>query len=240
MSCRIEGRYLGIGVGPGDPELLTLKAILALKSCAIVVYPANQDGDSMALDIVSDYLLPDTETYPVQLDFTRDRTQAEAAYKQAARDISSQLSAGLDVGILCLGDPLFHGSFLYLHQHLRDKHPWQVIPGISAPFAAAARVGKALAMQQEHLTILPGHDDSPKAQQALQGALAQGNSVVVMKAGRRRQAIAAQIRAAGRAADAVYLEQIGLEEEQVVLSLDDLPEGTGSYFSLFLISSNPV
>ncbi|MFA6022387.1 MAG: SAM-dependent methyltransferase [Rhodospirillales bacterium] len=134
----MTGTLWGIGIGPGDPELLTAKAIRLLGALPVLAWPAPLDGDGMARTIAAAYIPPGKIEIPIRLSFRPDRDDTDAAYGRAAETIAAHLTAGRDVGILCEGDPLFFGSFIYVLNRLRDRFPVQVVPGISSPMAAAA------------------------------------------------------------------------------------------------------
>ncbi len=126
----MTGTLYGVGVGPGDPELLTLKAVRILQSVPVVAYPATPQGSAQARDIAAEWLIDKREiqiTMPCML----DRGPVNKGYDEAAVVIAEELSAGRDVAILCEGDPLFYGSFSYLLQRLGDRFPCVVIPGIN-------------------------------------------------------------------------------------------------------------
>ncbi len=123
----MSGTLYGIGIGPGDPDLLTLKAVKLLQSCPVIVWPAPLTGDGLARTIAAPHI-PDGKTeIAIRLSFHPDRADTDAAYDQAASAIAAHLAAGRDVAVLCEGDPLLFGSFIYLLDRLRDQ-PVQVVP----------------------------------------------------------------------------------------------------------------
>jgi precorrin-2/cobalt-factor-2 C20-methyltransferase len=125
------GTLYGVGVGPGDPELLTLKAVRILQSVPVVAYPATPQGSAQARDIAAQWLNGQREI-PIAMPCMLDRGPVNAGYDEAAIAIAEELTAGRDVAVLCEGDPLFYGSFSYLLQRLGDRFPCAVIPGINS------------------------------------------------------------------------------------------------------------
>jgi len=112
----MSGTLYGIGVGPGDPELITLKAHRILKACSVVAYPAPDDGTSFARSIVSEFLSPSQKEIPIVIPMRVERFPAANVYDEKAKEIAEHLSAGEDVVVLCEGDPFFYGSFMYLFE----------------------------------------------------------------------------------------------------------------------------
>jgi precorrin-2/cobalt-factor-2 C20-methyltransferase len=227
------GIFYGVGVGPGDPELLTLKAHRLIAHADVVTFLENADGHSQAADIAAASIQAGAGLrLPIYMPMNRDRALANAAYDDAAQRISEQLSAGRDVVFLCEGDPLFFGSFAYLMARLADRFHCEVVPGISSINAAAARSKTPLAMLAESFAVLSGRH----APAELLTALERHDTVVILKAGQARPQILAALGEAGRQADARYLEFVGRPNERIVEDVRQLEAGPGPYFSLFLVS----
>lgn len=232
-----SGCFYGVGVGPGDPELLTLKALRLIQQADVISYIANAEGASQARHIAREALGSGHRSrreIPVVMPMCQDRSLANAAYDEAAEAIGQQLAAGNDVVFLCEGDPLFFGSLAYLLERLQPRHRCEVVPGIASPHAAAAVLQRPLAMLTESFAVVSGrHSD-----EILRQALATHDSLVIMKAGRARQRLLALLEATGRLDDACYLEYIGRDEERVVTDMAALAaEATaGPYFSLFVVT----
>ena len=140
-----------VGVGPGDPELLTLKAARILGAAPVIAYPTTGEANGLALSIAEAHLNPAAERLPVVLPMQVERGPAQAAYDVAAETIRRHLAAGRDVAWLCEGDPLFYGSAMYLTARVAPHAPVAVIPGVTSLTAAAAAIGRPLAARIETL-----------------------------------------------------------------------------------------
>ena len=132
------GTLYGLGVGPGDPELLTLKALRILRTVPVLVYPAPVEGESMARAIAAEHLPGGQAEIAIRMPLDAARFPAEEIYAAAAGEIAEHLRSGHDVAVLCEGDPFFYGSFMYLFARLADEHEVEIVPGVSSPMACAA------------------------------------------------------------------------------------------------------
>ncbi|PID42399.1 MAG: precorrin-2 C(20)-methyltransferase [Gammaproteobacteria bacterium] len=236
------GTLYGVGVGPGDPDLLTLKAFNTIRNAPVVCYLAGETGNSQAKMIAGKALLERQNHFAehkdkplpdivIAMPMSKDRSLANRAYDRATQSIKEVLDAGLDVAFLCEGDPLFFGSFSYLLERLQDDYPCQVIPGISSVNAAAGVVLQPLVMLKESFIVVSGrHQDGQ-----IERALKEHDSVVIIKAGQARSRILTLLEATGRTADATYLEYVGRDNQQIVTDVTELLPQPGPYFSLFLI-----
>lgn len=232
----MNAQFIGLGVGPGDPELVTLKAVRYIEQADVISYIANDKGESQAKHIARLALqgASDYEEIVVAMPMSEDRSLANKVYDEAATAISVAVSAGKKVVFLCEGDPLFFGSFAYLLERLQDHIDCEVVPGISSVHAAASALQLPLVMQQQSFAVVSGRHSVEK----IQAALLQHESVVIMKAGRSRQRILDALQAAGRTQEAQYLEYIGREGEQIHWDVSDLKGEAGPYFSLFVVNKN--
>ncbi len=226
--------FYGVGVGPGDPLLLTLKAHQLIQSADVISYIANTHGHSQARDIARFSIQARTtpvQEVPVPMPMSTERTQANAAYDAASEQLRTHLLAGLSVVFLCEGDPLFFGSFSYLLQRLSEDFACQVVPGISSVNASASALQQPLTLLQESFVVVSGrHTDKQ-----IESALNQHDSVVIMKAGRARPRILALLRKTGRWRDGNYLEYIGRDNQRLIKDLNQLEDQAGPYFSLFVV-----
>jgi precorrin-2 C20-methyltransferase / precorrin-3B C17-methyltransferase len=233
----MTGRLYGVGVGPGDPELLTLKAVRRIAAADVVAYPVARHGRSVARRIVAAHLRDEqvelAMTYPVTTEDTDHPGGYEGAlgefYDNAAAEIAAHLDAGRDVAVLCEGDPFFYGSYMYLHERLAHRYPTEVVAGVTSFSAAAASAGTPLVKRDDVLTILPGTLPADVLAARLQGS----DAAVVMKLGRRFTAVRAAADRAGVTARAVYAERASSDRERV-LPLAGV-DGAVPYMSLVLV-----
>ena len=230
----MSAQFIGVGVGPGDPELITLKAARLIESADVISFIANETGRSQAKNIAR-FVLEKRhakDEIPILMPMSEDRTMANQLYDQGAKKISQAIENGKRVVFLCEGDPLFFGSFAYLLERLQGEVNCEVVPGISSVHAAASALKLPLTTLTESFSVVSGRHD----EQALVKALTMHDSVVIMKAGRSRQRILSALKTANRSDDARYLEYIGRENEQIHTDMALLTEETGPYFSLFVVT----
>jgi precorrin-2/cobalt-factor-2 C20-methyltransferase len=222
--------FFGVGVGPGDPDLLTLKARRIIRKVPVIAYPRTDSGDSLARRIAAPHLPSGIVELPVALPMAIDREPARGAYDSAAEAIAIHLSAGCDVAFLCEGDPFFYGSFMYLHERLKRDFRCEVVPGVPSLTAAAAVAGRPLASRNDVMTVLPAPLDTDK----LQAAIAGSDSVAIVKVGRHFPRIRALLRDAGLAERAVIVARATHPDQQIT-PLADIPEDAQPYFSTILL-----
>ncbi|MBK8183343.1 MAG: precorrin-2 C(20)-methyltransferase [Candidatus Competibacteraceae bacterium] len=226
------GTLYGVGVGPGDPELLTLKAVRILQSVPVVAYPATPQGGAQARDIAAQWLAGKREI-PITMPCMLDRGPVNQGYDEAAMVIAAALADGQDVAILCEGDPLFYGSFSYLLQRLGDRFPCVVIPGINSVSAAAA-AATPLITGEQRLTVVP----ATAGDEVLRQTLLASESVAILKPGRHRPRLLELLQETGRAEDTLYIEQASRPAERIIKRFAEIPATPGPYFALFLIVRN--
>lgn len=225
----VSGRLYGLGVGPGDPELLTLKALSILKRVPVVAYPALEEGDSFARAIVAAYLPAGIREIAVRVPMSPDPAAALGAYDRAAAEIATELSAGHDVAVLCQGDPFLYGSFMYLHERLADRFAVQVVPGVTSLTAAAAAAGRPLVARNETLAVVP----ATLAEEALAARLAGSDALAIVKLGRHLDKVRRVLARIGRADDALYVERATLPQQRLS-PLGQAP-ASAPYFSMVLV-----
>ncbi len=226
-----SGCFYGVGVGPGDPELITLKAARLIERAKVVCYLVNMEGDSQSRTIARQHLVAGHLEMPIYMPMSEDPAIGSAVYDEAAVAIKQQLEEGKDVFFLCEGDPLFFGSFAYLLTRIQDDYPCEVIPGIASPHGASAKLKKPLTMLKESYGVISGRHSDEEIRQALLTL----DSLVIMKAGRARPKILKLLNETNRLHQANYLEYIGRENECIVEDVSTLAHEAGPYFSLFIV-----
>lgn len=230
----MTAQFTGVGVGPGDPELMTVKAYRLIQNADVISFISSDKGDSQAKAICAELLSTVDklqEEIPVVIPMNEDRSVANVRYDGAARLIASAIDQGKNVVFLCEGDPLFFGSFAYLLERLQTRVHCEVVPGISSIHAASSALQLPLAMQKESFAVVSGRHSEAE----LIATLNNHDSVVIMKAGRSRQSILAALAAANRTEEANYLEYIGRDGEVIERDVSVLEAEEGPYFSLFVV-----
>ena len=225
------GTLYGIGVGPGDPELITLKALRILKETSVLAWPALLEGPSLAREIAAPHLDGHHREIPIRMPMDVKRFPAQAIYDKAAAEIGEALSAGESVAVLCEGDPFFYGSFMYLFGRLAEHYPVEVVPGVSSLMATAAAAHAPLAARNEVLTVLPG----PIPKEELTARLKDVEAAAIIKVGRHLPKIRRALDAAGLLQNARYIGHATMEEKQTVCALTDFPAEKAPYFSMVLV-----
>jgi precorrin-2/cobalt-factor-2 C20-methyltransferase len=235
-SSQSRGVFYGVGVGPGDPELMTMKAVRLIQQCDLVTYLSSENGNSMARTIAAsalkDRIRPGQQEQAIVMPMCESREVANSVYDEASRLIAGHLDKGEQVVFLCQGDPFFFGSFSYLYDRLADNYQVEIVPGISSINASAAICGKPLGLLAENIAIISGRRGSDDILQTLR----QFDNVAIMKPGRRRAELLALIERANRIEDCCYIEYAGHENQRIVRDIRTLDERPGPYFSLFLIN----
>ena len=227
-----------VGMGPGDPELLTLKAARVLHESPVIAFFAKRGRTGHARGIAAAHLRPATEElrfeYPytteIDVDDPRYEPGIRAFYESCAAAIAARLHAGQDVALLCEGDPFFYGSAMYLFDRLAPVHPTGVIPGITAMAGCWAQAQMPMTHGDDVLTVLPGTMEA----HALAARLAGADAAVIMKVGRNLPKIRAALDQAGLTRRAIYVERGTMAGTRTV-PLADLPDGPAPYFSLVLV-----
>ncbi|MEO1637639.1 MAG: precorrin-2 C(20)-methyltransferase [Pseudomonadota bacterium] len=226
----MTGTLYGVGLGPGAPDLITLRAAKLIEEAEVIAYPTLVGADSFARSIAADLIPEGAEEIIMDVPMTVERGPAQTAYDDGAAKIAAALDSGRDVICLCEGDPFFYGSFMYLFARLSERYKVDVVPGVTSVTACAARAGMPLAARNERLTVLPG----PLPEEELRARIAGAESVVIMKVGRHMAKIRGVIAGLGLTDQAVYVERATLAEE-VVLPLAEAPE-KAPYFSMILLT----
>ena len=232
------GTLTGVGLGPGDPELLTVKAVRALEAAPVVAYFAKRGRRGVARTIADRWIPADAEElplhYPVTVEIPFDHPDYVAAlsafYAEAAELLASRLAEGRDVALLCEGDPLFYGSFMHLYVRLRERFPCRIVPGVTGMSGCWTAAGEPMAWGDDVLTIVPG----TLAAGPLRARLGAADAAVVMKLGRNLPKVRSALAEAGLLERAVYVER-GTMAAEVVMPLMEKRDDEAPYFSIVLV-----
>lgn len=227
----MTGTLYGLGIGPGDPELITLKAHGILRRVPVIAYPAPEHGESLARRIVASHLAGGQREIAIRMPLDAARFPSREVYDEAADAIRAALNAGDDVAALCEGDPFLYGSFAYLFARLAGTHRVEVVPGVSSLTAAAAAAAQPLALQSDVLTVIPAALPDVDIARRLE----QTDSAVIMKLGRHLGRVRTLIERLGLGQRARYVEHATMVGQKV-LPLAEAPE-PAPYFSLVLVAS---
>lgn len=229
----MSGVLYGIGVGPGDPELITLKGHRLIHSADVVAYPAPDTGPSLARAIAAQSIRPGTPEIPMIVPMRTDRFPAQEVYAQASVQIAQNLEAGRKVAVLCEGDPFFYGSFMYLFARLAADYRSEIVPGVSSLGGGAAALGQPLIARNGILSVLPG----TLADEALQPRIDAADAVSIIKVGRHLPRLRRLVERMGLNDRASYVARASMEDQHTC-PLSEAPE-PAPYFSMILINKDP-
>jgi precorrin-2/cobalt-factor-2 C20-methyltransferase len=232
------GKLLGVGVGPGDPELMTLKAMRALGEADVIAHFAKAGNDSHSRAIVAQHLRDGVVElpllYPVTTELPKDsddyRCAIDAFYDDAAEKIAAHLEAGRTVAVISEGDPMFYGSYMHLHTRLAPRFATEIVAGVTGMSGCWSAAGMPIAQGNDVFTVLPA--TLPEAELARR--LADTDAVVVMKVGRHLPKLRRALEASGRLPRAIYVERGTMSEEKMIplaAKLDD----DAPYFAVVLV-----
>ena len=228
----MKGTLYGLGLGPGDPELITAKALRLLRTIPILAWPAPDTGSSFVRSIAAPHLvdLPPRLEIPIRVPMLPNPSPAIKIYDQAAEIIASHLEQGHDVALLCEGDPFFYGSFIYLFQRLAERFPIEVVPGVSSLTAAAAALCMPLATRNQCLSILP----APMGAEALRAGLEHCDVAAIIKLGRYFTMVRTVLEELELLSFARYIAHATLEKQhkQPIKTIDPTQV---PYFSMILV-----
>lgn len=223
-----RGILYGLGVGPGDPELLTLKAVRILKEADVVAVPDKGSGEKTALNIVKDFV-EGKPLLPCVTPMVRDQQVLDASHDQIADSICALLEEGKTVAFITLGDPTVYSTYMYIHRRVLERgYEAVLVPGVTSFCAVAARLNTSLCEQSDRLLIVPAsHKD-------VGDCLNVDANLVFMKAGREIGALKETLRSHGLLDKASLVANCGMDSEQVWQRFADMPENTG-YFSVVVV-----
>ena len=232
------GRVYGIGLGPGDPELLTIKAVRLIRSAPVVGYFAKAGRRGNARGIVDRWMTGEAVELPLYYPMTTEHafdspvyvTVLAAFYENAVAAIADHLDAGRDVALLSEGDPLFYGSFMHLYVRLRSRYRVTLVPGVTGMTGCWAAAAEPMTWGDDTLLVVPG--TLPLA--GLIGRLRSTDAAVIMKLGRNFAKVRIAVQEAGLLDRAIYVER-GAMADEIVIKLAEKTDDNAPYFSLILI-----
>ncbi len=238
MTPPATGRLYGVGIGPGDPELLTVKAVRLIQTSPVIGYFAKAGRRGNARGIVDRWMTGHALELPLYYPMTTEHafdspvyvTTLATFYEQAVIAIAGHLDAGHDVALLSEGDPLFYGSFMHLFIRLRTRYTVTIVPGVTGMAGCWAAAAEAMTWGDDCMAVIPGTLPLP----ALIDRLKTTDAAVIMKLGRNFSKVRTAIREAGLLARAIYVERGTMDNERV-LPLVDKADDSAPYFSLILI-----
>jgi len=233
-----KGRLFGLGVGPGDPELITLKALRRLREAQVVAYPAAKGRKGNALAIVEAHLDPSQILLPMIYPVTTEKmpppfnyeTAMRAFYDESAEEVAAHLDAGRDVAAICEGDPFFYGSFMYLHDRLAHRYETEVVPGVCSMLACASVLGAPLVYRNQTLTVLSG----VLPEEELKRRLGDTEAAAIMKLGTNFTKARKVVSDLGLLDRALYVERATMETQRIE-PLAAVDPDTVPYFAMILV-----
>jgi precorrin-2/cobalt-factor-2 C20-methyltransferase len=238
VSLAPRGRLFGLGVGPGDPELITVKALRLLQAAAVVAYPVARGRSGNAFGVVAGYLRAAQIRLKLVYPVTAEKLPAPFCYETALRGfyddsaaaVAAHLDAGRDVAVICEGDPFFYGSFMYLHDRLAERYETEVVPGVCSVLAAASVAGTPLMYRNQALTVLSGVLEEDELRRRLAGC----EAAAIMKLGSNFTKVRAVVQSLGLAGRAIYVERATMERQRVA-RLDAVDAAEVPYFAMVLV-----
>ena len=231
----MSGVLYGLGLGPGDPDLVTIKAAAVLRDVPIIVYVTpmrgNKSSVSLARSIAAPHLIGKKKEIPIPIAMLNDPTPGRRIYDEVSYEISGYLDSGKNVAVLCEGDPLLYGSFMYVLDRLKDDHTVLTVPGVSSVSAAAAAANLPLVTRHQSISIIP----ATLCEIEIKSRLIGSDSVAIVKLGKNIAKVKKVLGDLGRLARGLYIERASMVGEKI-LPLSDAPNNA-PYFSIILITN---
>ena len=238
MTAPRAGRLIGVGVGPGDPELMTLKALRALREADVIVHFAKAGHPSHSRAIIERHLRTGVVELPLAYPVTTELPKCSAAYRdalddfydRAAAEVAHHLEAGRAVAVICEGDPLFYGSYMHLHARLAARFPTEIVAGVTGMSGCWSAAGMPMAQGDDVFTVLPA--TLPEGE--LVRRLSEADAAVVMKVGRHLPKLRRALERSGRLPRALYVERGTMAEEKMI-PLSAKADNDAPYFAVVLV-----
>ena len=224
----MRGKLFGVGVGPGDPELLTLKALRRIKEADVIAVPGEEPRDSVAYKIVKGAWeqLEEKPLMAVPMPMTKDPEKLKASHDTGAELIREKLDEGKKVAFLTLGDPTVYSTYLYIHKRIASMgYETEIVSGIPSFCAVAARLNTGLVEKAEPLHVIP-------ASYQIEDAMKLYGTKVLMKAGKKMNKVKEQL--LSMQAEGMMIENCGMPDEKIYKNVEEIPE-TAGYYSLIII-----
>lgn len=231
----MAGKFYGLGVGPGDPDLITLKAFKILEEVNMICVPkSSADRDSLALQVIRGLTRKEYQYLELSFPMSRDRNVLEDSWAAAGEEVARKVREGNRVAFVTIGDPMFYSTYWYVLRHIRSCHPdlaTETVPGVTAMSACASALGAPLAEGDEPLAVLPaayGVDE-------LEEILDRFDSVVLMKVNKKVEEVSGLLDRMGLRGKAVYISRCGYGDQFITSDLDQLKDRNLDYMSLMII-----
>jgi precorrin-2/cobalt-factor-2 C20-methyltransferase len=233
-----RGTLIAVGLGPGDPELVTLKALRVLQTADAIAYFAKTGNESHAYAIAAPHVRPEVPKLPLLYPVTTEIDKHSAAYRdaicgffdQSAATVAQHLDRGLTVAVICEGDPLFYGSYMHLHARLASRYPTEVIAGVTGMSGCWSSVGAPIAQGDDVFTVLPG----TLTETELERRIGDTDAAVIMKVGRHLPKVRRALERTGRLSRAIYIER-GTMNGAKAMPLRDKLDDRAPYFAIVLV-----
>ena len=229
----MKGRLFGVGVGPGDPELMTYKAVRIIKECPVLAVPARGRKYAVSYRIAAGMIenMEEKEFLNLDTPMTKDRQILDQNYENAAGRIVEELEKGKDVAYLTLGDPTIYSTYMYIHRIIKAKgYETSIISGIPSFCAAAARLDDSLVERAEELHVIP-------SSYGIEAALNYSGTKILMKSASGISEVKRTLEEKDRNVNVKMIENCGMPEERIYERIEDVPEQAG-YYSLLIVKES--
>ncbi len=226
----MTGTLYGVGVGPGDPELMTVKACRLISMAKVIAYLAANGNESTARTIAKPFMPDDAEEIAINMPMRVEREPAQKAYDDGASAISKHLENGEDVVMLCEGDPFFYGSFMYMFERLSERYTTVVVPGVTSITAAASAIGQPLCERDEILKVLP----ATMAEADLRRELSTTTAAAIIKVGRHFEKVKRVLNSLHLESSATAVEY-ATHDNQMIRDITQITEDNLPYFTTIIV-----